>query len=409
MEDAPTPSRLELPLGLEGSAELHLAHADLAAATAVADALMAGVAGDAHSLTDAQVVGCSIKARALLLEARVEEARVVLGSAREDPRLALAHGVFSLAQGALSEARAFIRQALDRRPRGLAEMYALGMLMVVAGETDAAVPILVEVCASCPEHAVARFQLARVMVSEGDSARAGTLLEQAWAISPEFLSPAVTLAEMFVDAHQYGEAMTLLTEIAERAPNLLAPRLLQLRVLVNARRVEQAVQLAQALKSAAPDREEVLALWGEALLLAGRGAEARQTLELALPAAAKPGRMLQMLTKIAMASVPPDVETAVAHLQHAIELAPESGQLVLELAQLQLGVGRGQDAACTLETLVQNAHVELGVLLSAAALAARSGHRVVAGRLRDSAAARVAGTPAEAQVRSLMRTLSDQG
>jgi len=182
---------------------------------------------------------------------------------------------------------------------------------------------------------------------------------------------------------------------------------LQLRIFVEARRTPAALQLADALRTAAPEREDVLVLWAEALTQADQAETARSALEARVAAGGleDPLKILRMLTRMDLAAKPPRTDSAIQHLRAAIDVDTSGGEVAVELAQLQLAARKPRDAAETLETLMATEEVELGVLLSAAVLANKHGMTDLARRIGEEAVGRVAGTPAEAQLRQLMATL----
>ncbi len=398
---------LSFPEGLAGEADRRLALADTAGAMSLAaQAMGAAVTDEATPLSEAEAAGRCVMARALLMEGRVDPARAALGSHRSSPRMALADAAVLLAEGTLDRAEARIQQALTLRPTGVSETYVLALIRVTQGDTEAAIKLLKRVSASAPEHAVARHQLGKLIQAEGDPARAGTLYEMAWELAPDFVGPALAMAEMFTDSRQYGEAMNILAVACDRAPNLLSPRLMQLRILIEARRIPAALQLAEALMTSAPDREDITALWAEALLADERPDEARPAVEKMLTRGGleDPAKLLRLMARMDLAMEPPRLEQALANLERAAKGAPDNGELLLELAQLQLAVKKKEDASLTLERLM-HADVELGTVLSGAVMASKHGLGPLARRLGAAALRRVAGTPVEEQLKGIVNGL----
>ncbi|MBI5497808.1 MAG: tetratricopeptide repeat protein [Deltaproteobacteria bacterium] len=404
-QDAADP--LELPQDpVVRQAEERMALADSAGALELGERLRAQEPpGDEGELTDPGAAARSVMARALLMEGRADQARAALGRHRSDARRAAADAALLLSEGRLAEARGRVQAALTRHPAGVTEHHVLALLRATEGDMDEAMRLLKRVAANVQSHAVVRHQLGRLVAAAGDPARAGTLFEMAMELAPTFAAPALALAEMFVESRQYGEAMNILAETTARAPQLLAPRLLQLRILLENRRTAQALELGEALMKAAPGHEEVTVLWAEALLQARRGDQARGALEgLAVSGnGAQVVRLRRLLARVALQAEPERVSEALGHLEVAARGSPRDGELLLELAELQVSAGRIEDVADTLTRLL-DADMELGTLLSATVMAQKNGMAALGQRLTQSAMARVAGTPLESQLRSLLGT-----
>ncbi len=404
------PGGLTLGDGPARDAEICLGRGDTDGARKLAAALtdVDTEAAPAESgLHDSEALGRTIAVRAHLMDGNLDAARAMIGRARDDERLALADAALSLGEGNVKRAKERTDVALKREPSSLAAHYTLALIRVAEGDVHEAMQLLTVVAASCPEHAVARHQLGQLTLAAGDPARAGTLFEQASVLAPSFIPPALALAEMLVESRQFGEAMSVLSAVTERVPNALSPRLLQLRVLLDIGERNSAMALAEALKSAAADHAEVTSLWAEALLSAGRGAEARDEVKRLLPEAVETdkARLYRILARTELAESPPRVSEAVTNLEHAVSVAPLPGELRLELAQLHLSTGHNDDAASALEGLGEDARSDLGDLLSGAVMARNHGLYGVARKLAQAALERVSGTPAEGQISAFLHSL----
>lgn len=406
--DEEPPGGLVLGEGPAKDAEICLGRGDTDGARRIAAALTDVEEGVAQGeLSDDAALGRAIAVRAHLMDGDIDAARALIGRARDDDRLALADAALSLGEGNVKRAKERVDVALAREPLSLAAHYTLALIRVAEGEVQEAIDLLARVAASCPEHAVARHQLGQLTLAAGDPARAGTLFEQATALAPTFLAPALALAEMLVDSRQYGEAMNVLSAVTERVPNALSPRLLQLRVLLDVGERSSALTLAEALKAAASEHAEVTALWAEALLANGRGADARAEIErqLANASGADRSRLYRILARADLSERPPRVEEAVKSLEEAVASAPQPGELRLELAQLQLSRGATDDALRAFDELAADERSDLSDLLSGAVLARNHGLFGAARKLAQAAITRVVGTPAEGQISAFLHSL----
>jgi tetratricopeptide (TPR) repeat protein len=398
LDDAKDIPPLTVPDGAAGVAERALGRAD-------PEAARNAVAGDAV----APLMGRGYRARASLMEGRLDEARAILGDARSDPALALADAALCLAEGDAERARVRAEAAWQQNPTGLAECYVLALARVALGDMGEAMTLLTDVSRSDQDHAVGRYQLGQLFLAMGDPARAGTLFEMAWILAPTFVAPALALAEMLVDSRQYGEALALVSGIVDAAPQALSPRLLQLRILLEVGEHQQALQLAFVLHEKAPDEPEVTLLWAEALLDADRGLEARAALEQqaqAMTVGRAAQRARRLLSRIAMADVPQRLDEAVALLRAAAAAHPPTGgELLVELFHATMAAGRRGEAEDALAQLANTEGVDVGALVSGALLARSHGMYPRARALAEAARQRVAGTMAESQLEAFIKAL----
>lgn len=391
---------LTLPEGVWGELERHLARGEIREAIAAAPALQ-----DGETLTDDDAQTRSLLARAHLMEGDLESAAAAIGPFRDDLRLVLADASMCIAEGNIQRAQLRVTAALDENPKGLAEHYVAALLRVAQGRLEEASSLLTQVARSLPEHAVARHQLGQIVQVTGDPARAGTLFEMASVIAPRFLPPAMALAEMLAESRQYAEAMGIIAELTERMPEMLAPRLLRLRILLEVGEAPTALSLADALRQAVPGNAEVELYWAEAAFRTGRTDDARQCLtEVAKAATGEAqAKAYRLLGKIEQELG--DVSAAMDSLSKAVEAAPASGELVLELCQLQLASADADSATAVLEAYAERPDADVGSLLSAAVLAQNHGLGRVVRLLGESALSRVIGTSSESQVRAVLGSI----
>jgi predicted Zn-dependent protease len=400
LDDDGDPGGLVNPEGEPGTAERLLARGESAEARALADSW--DKADEAL-----QLVARSVVARAHVMDGKLEMARAVIGEDNEEPALALAVAALKLAEGEPADAAKKLDAALEHFPDGIAETYTDALIQVALGNLESAIMSLSRVCASEPEHAVARHQLGQLTMAAGDPARAGTLYEMAMEIAPGFVPPGLSLAEMLIESRQFMDAMNLLASLLERNPNALAPHLLRLRILLEVGQVEAAVSVSTTLKDAAPDHPEVVTLWAQALLLADRADEARAEVEGRAKGATGEDRskLYRVLGRLELSRSPPQVAEGIAHLEEAIAHAGQPGELLLELAQVHLSTGEPTKAAAVLEDLAGRGGVDINILLSGALTARNHGLFELSKKLGNVARALVVGTPAEGQIDGFLASL----
>jgi predicted Zn-dependent protease len=406
-EDAEAFEPLEMPADAAGEAELALARGDVDAALEVAESLAGR--GVKHGSEQDAVLARAVAARAHLMSGNLDSARTVLGELRGDDRVAVPDAALCLGEGDLDGARDRATRALALAPRGMAEHYTMALLYASEGAGEQAMATLALVARSLPEHAVARHQLAHLTALTGDPARAGTLWEAATELAPRFLPPALALAKMMANSRQYAEAIKILGEVSERVPEKISPRLMHLRILLDMGQADSAVELGRLLKEAAPDSAEAQLMWAEALILAEQGPVATRELDAFL--AQHPGvettKVYQLLGRAELAHRPPRVSRAITRLEQALETSPDSADILLELAEVYVKTGRGEDATPWLDRLAASDQVDFGTLLYAAVMSRDQQMWSMARRLAEAARDRVAGTAVEGQVTAFLAALPE--
>ena len=351
----------------------------------------------------------SYLARAALMDGEIGLAREILGEMRTHPDCAVADATLQLAEGQLDAANARITAALEQSPEGLAEHYVLGLLRVAEGRIQEATDALEGVAACATDHAVARHQLGQILLNYGDNARAGTLFEMAIAIAPGFVPPAMALADMMIQSRQFSDAMSVLSDAAEAAPQVIAPRVMQLRLLLDLGENEMAADLATGLRKIAPDSVEILTLWARAMCFVGRGEEAIALVDPCIEAASGNERaeLLRSRAQLDLMQSPPQKKTAIERLEEASTCAADPSEVLLELAQLQLGEGDSVGAAANLGRLRTLPDIDLNLVYTAAMLAKT--HRLwgCARDLGKEVLQQVQGSPAQRQLEDFLSEIPE--
>lgn len=392
---------LQRPEGVWGDAESLLGQGDTRGVRDLLGSIAPTPTDEGH---EAHWRYTSYMARAALMDGDIAAAKARLGDARTQPELAVADATLQLAEGQLEQANGRISEALERHPEGLAEHYVLGLLRVAQGRIQEATSALEAVAASDSNHAVARHQLGQLLLNYGDGARAGTLFEMAIAIAPGFVPPALALADMMIQSRQFSDAMGVLSDVAEHAPDVIAPRVMQLRLLLDLGENDMAAELAAGLRKAAPDSVEVLTLWSRAMCFVGKGAEAAAVIDPCIAAATGDERaeLLRSRAQLDLMESPPQKQAALRHLAEAAGCATDPSELLLELAQLQLGEGDSIAAAVSLKQMATIKDVDLNLLYTAAVLAKTHRLWACARDLGRDVLQQVLGTPAQAQLEDFL-------
>ncbi|MBM4279986.1 MAG: hypothetical protein FJ137_04290 [Deltaproteobacteria bacterium] len=350
-------------------------------------------------------VRASLRARALLMEGRIEDARAVLGD-RERPGVALGDAAFALAEGELDRAERRVRAVRDADSTSLGAVYLQALVRVARGDMAQGADLLAAVARAQPSHAVARYQLGQILLAQGDAARAGTLYEMAWYLTPAFVSPALALADMFVDSRQYGDALGVLNRICAVAPSSLAPRQLQLRILVEIGEREAAIELGRSLHEQGPDDVDTALLYAEALIDAEQGADAHVLLHALLQRSLDPTQAMRARRLQARVALTEHrVDDALQILRDAVDAASPAavGEIALELGQVAAAQRHTVELDFALVALVRSA--DLGSLVSGALLARQHGLSSRARALAERARSLVPGTAAATQLDGFIASL----
>jgi tetratricopeptide (TPR) repeat protein len=347
-----------------------------------------------------------MRARALLMDGRVDDARTALGN-RDDDDVALGDAALALAEADLERAERRVQQAHAQQPRHIGPTYLQALVRVSRGDMQQGAELLTAVSRAVPTHAVARFQLGQILYAQGDPARAGTLYEMAWELQPSFVSPPLALCEMLVESRQYGEALYILERVSQVAPASLPPRQMQLRILVELGEREAALELGHRLHEQVPDDHDTTLLYVDALIDGDRVGDAEAVLVTLLESAGVDAtqalRARRLQARIAL--MQRRVDEALEMLRAAAKSAAPAvcGEVCLELVHVGVAQHRREDVDLGLALLTRASDVSS--LVSGALLARQhqlpSRARALAERARDL----VPGTPAAAQLEGFIAAL----
>lgn len=340
----------------------------------------------------------TLKARAFLMDGRVDDARAVLGEPGSRPPLGDA--ALALAESDTDRAEKRVQEARSQNPKDVGAAYLHALVRVARGDMAQGGELLSAVARAVPSHAVARFQLGQILFAQGDPARAGTLYEMAWELQPTFVSPPLALADMLVESRQYGEALGILERVTAASPNSLPPRQLQLRILVEIGERGAAVDLGKTLHEQVPNDPDTALLYADALIDAERTDEATTLLKKVLE---QPGvdssqgvRARRLIARVAL--VERRVDDAVATLKAAAEAAPPAscGEVCLELVHVGVAQNRLAEVDAGLTLLLRS--TDVSSLVSGALLARQHQLSARARALAERARSLVPGTAAAAQL-----------
>jgi tetratricopeptide (TPR) repeat protein len=392
---------LLFPDGILGEAEIHFARGDIEGALALARSV--------EDTDEKKSLAITVAVRAHLMQGDLSTARQTLGEQRDQNGMALADAALLITEGQLDAARKKLDDALSSVPDGLVETYHLSLLQLAEGDVQSAVDSMLEVARSSPNHALARYQLGRLFRATGDVARAGILFEMALEIAPEFMPPATELVEILMESGQAGEALNFLQELSNKAPESVEPRFMQARILIELEQQDVALQLLEGMQQVHPDHPQIQLLMGNALSQQGRLDEARGKLDPLLNHESIPHRIAahRLLAQVALQEAPPNLDGATDQLEKATAVAPERGDLWLDLAKLRFASSKNAEAEEALTQLHDD--MDLGTLLTGASLAKQHGAVKMAETLGNKALKQVKGTPSAVQVEAFLASLQPVG
>lgn len=379
--------KLSDALALKAQAHLMAARLGLPSEVKSADALLAKLDELKSEVPQPEVE----KARALkaLVAGKLPEARTklnaVLGAAPSDASALVYLGWTELAGGDLEAADKAFAKALAAESSRTAALYGSGLAKERSGDLTAAQDLYGRALARSPNHFGAAVGQARVAAKKGDGAQAAQAkiedlinkrtavigpreaadgwasvgaiaaaagrrdeaedrLKRALGLDAAHSNARVLLAGVLCGSGRAKEAVEPLQKIVLAEPKNLDARLMLARALVENGKIEQVPALLAAAVQQAP-KDARVSYWLGRLLLAQERPEREKALGLFKDAIAADPRYipayLEESNTFAALGKPDDALDA---LKQAEQRASEDPQLMTELGQAYLSIGRGADA-----------------------------------------------------------------
>ncbi len=258
-----------------------------------------------------------------------------------------------------AEAAPYYRRALTAQPNNGEVWTEWGEALTYQGEGETARGALTRALQLAPNSIRARLALANLLAWNGEYDEAATAYRQVLALDPKNLEAQIGLGDVLTYVQQPSEAVPAYQAALAIDGNSVPARLGLGRALVFARRYEQALSELQRAVRNQPASDEALRLL--AIAQAGRngspGANNQAALETyrALLARQKsPVDQAQTLAQIGyLEDQDGNLNEARAAFERAIELAPQSGELSVNYAQLLIGQGEIGAARDVIEKALQ--------------------------------------------------------
>ena len=268
---------------------------------------------------------------------RHDEAAALLNRVKSDGRFGSTAGVrlAELAQldGRPDEAISIIEGVLKTNPKNVMALSAKSDLLRRQRKLEDAAKAADAALAADRMSPSAKLARGRVLAAQGHFAEAELALKEALQLSPRAAAPQVELARLHVQTGA-ADSVELATRAAKADPTSLSTRLTLVRALIQRRDYSQAQETLQILLEAAPESAAVHALLGTVLTKTG------------------------------------DVVGARAAYNKAIERDPLQLEAIEGLTSLDFKAQHGPAAIARLDSLVERAPRNAGLLmLSAAAYA----------------------------------------
>lgn len=264
---------------------------------------------------------------------------------QQDPRHFPAYnllGVCAVRRGDAVSAESYFRKSLALNPRFSEARINLALNLLQRGKLQAATTQLDEVLKLEPNNAIALYHLGKSETVAGASAKAVTHLRRAHELSPDDVQIALALAKAYLAAGQREAAVKLVEPILgkEQPSQILLPAAL---IALEAGQEDLAVQaLEQQLHRDPKILEEILSQARE-LSTQGRYEIVRGLLEAVEPVGQNSSEWNALLGYAEYELRDPS--KAAAHLQRAIELAPQVEEYYLKMGELLLFYNSDQAAA----------------------------------------------------------------
>ncbi|CBK42115.1 conserved protein of unknown function, TPR-like [Nitrospira defluvii] len=269
-----------------------------------------------------------------------------------DPRLKLAR--FFDQRHATDQAEAVLREALTVFPENEQAWLALADFLNIRRGKDAARVALRQAAEQLPYSTQIPFALAALYESHKDLAEAKRVYEtlaKDYDKKPAGLDAQVKIAQLDFNAGHQAEADRRLSEVLRQNPRSAQGLILQGKVSLIGRNGKDAVQAFRTVLRDQPELAHVQHLLGQAYLMTGNSALARESFERATalsPGLPEPGLALAM-----MESQNGQTQRARTRLKDILKSYPDHRQAMELMFDLDLADGNWNHAASTLSRLRQ--------------------------------------------------------
>jgi predicted Zn-dependent protease len=243
------------------------------------------------------------------------------------------------------EAVSSIRDTGPGAPEGLT---IAARALLIRGNIAPARRVLERTLRMKPDQADATKMLAAIYLSAGDGQRAITILKEAARLEPADFRPWYALGKLYHDLGDVEESARAYSEALRRKPppaEARESRIGRAGALLDSNHPDEASAELDILCKQTPDDPQVLALASRQARGQGRLDEALKLAGSAL--AIEPNNFDALLVQSRAHALTHRTELAVDDLERAVQVKPNDRSALQLLAQLQMSLGRPDDARAT--------------------------------------------------------------
>ena len=244
-----------------------LEHAPQDAQAAYLKAMAASKAGDA------------VGARAAMEKASENLMQLSPERMQREPASLLLAGMVAQSQGSLDQARIYLRNYIQLRPRHVGSRKLLGRVLLDLKLSNQALEVLYPALKNAPEDAELLALIGSALLMQQDFREAGAMFERAIALLPENAQIQTQLAVGQVGTGDSDLALESLEDIVETEPRQSRAGVLLAMMYARSGRGEDALRTAELLLRRWPDEPTYLNLRGSLNMSAGHLDKARSDFE----------------------------------------------------------------------------------------------------------------------------------
>jgi tetratricopeptide (TPR) repeat protein len=285
-------------------------------------------------------------------EKAVEQAKMLIQPDAENADHLYFLGSVYQAIGDHQQAVAHFEQALEIAPDSIQPLSELVRSLVASEQEVKAVQKLEAIIKAKPKHFVAQNLRGELLLADGKLDEAAGFFQKAMEINGRWHVPYINLATAYEKQEQMDKAVSILQkgEQATAGNGMIFDRLINL--LVRMGRADEAIARYEALLEKNPNQELLINNLAMLLIKHRDDEESR-------------GRALELASRFENSANPRyrdtlgwiyylkgETEQAIGHLEPAVAVAPESGELQYHLAMAYLKAGRETEAKIHLEKAV---------------------------------------------------------
>lgn len=276
---------------------------------------------------------------------RVTEAREQFETAvalnPQDARAHLELGMFWAEQGELETALHHYEAALAVKPNFAYALDRIGRLLALMNRPEEAIARYEQAIAADPRNQDIYFLLGRELVAQGQKTEAEKRFREALELDPQDARAHHELGTLLEERGEKEAAMRHYQEALRAAPQFGYVLYKIGRLLAEQGKLEEAQQRFEQAINLDPDNQDLYYLMGRELIAQGKIEKGRFYLERALAMNPNDARAHNDLALIVGSK---DPETAIAHFEKALTIAPDFTLALNNLGNLLVELGRYDEA-----------------------------------------------------------------